>query len=121
MTVLRMKNKQNITIKIADVAPISMTILPETEEIVRTAERKVNEVWTKWSHDFEGRTSKEVLAMVTFQFAKAYYQLMDQVNRQEQVLTDFENRLDSLLDIADRATSDPRISAHGNDSYVAGT
>lgn len=77
-----------------------MTIQPETEEIVRIAERNVNKVWTKWSHDFEGRTSKEVLAMVTFQFAKAYYQLMDQVNRRERVLADFESQLDTLLDIA---------------------
>ena len=98
-----MKDKQNITIKIADVAPISMTIAPETEEVVRIAERNVNKVWNKWSHDFEGRSSKEVLAMLTFQFAKAYCQLVDQVNRQEDVLADFEAKLDALLDIADPA------------------
>lgn len=94
-----MKKQQNITIKIADVPPISMTIAPETEEIVRIAERNVNKVWSKWLNDFEGQSSKQVLAMVTFQFAKLYYQLLDQANRQEHLLEDFEKELDTLLDI----------------------
>lgn len=70
------------------------------------AERSVNKVWSKWSTDFEGRNSKEVLAMVTFQFAKAYYQLLDQVNRQEALLADFERQLDELLDIAPDSGAD---------------
>ena len=70
-----MKKEQNITIKIADCAPISMTIARDTEELVREAERNVNQVWSRWHAEFEDSTSKEVLAMVAFQFAKLYFQL----------------------------------------------
>lgn len=101
-----MKTKQNITIKIADVAPISLTIAPESEEIVRVAERKVNEVWSKWRRDFENTTSKEVLAMVAYQFAKRYYQLLDVVSRQETLLAEFEGELDRLLEISTEHTKD---------------
>ena len=64
-----MDKQQNITIKIADVAPISMTIDRSTEEWVREAERSVNQVWRTWRADFSDKTSKEVLAMVAYQFA----------------------------------------------------
>lgn len=95
-----MKTQQNITIKIADVAPISMTIASDTEEIVRQAEYSVNKVWNTWRRDFSDRNPKEVLAMVTFQFAKSYYQLLAQAERQQTLLKDFEDELDRLLDIA---------------------
>ena len=94
-----MKTQQNITIKIADNAPISMTIAPETEEVVRKAEYNVNKVWNKWRASFQDRSAKEVLAMVTFQFAKSYYQLLEQVERQQVIIKDFEAELDRLLEI----------------------
>ena len=57
------KKEQNITIKIADVAPISMSIAPDKEERIREAEYNVNRVWTEWRRRFENKTSKEILAM----------------------------------------------------------
>lgn len=101
-----MKTQQNITIKIADVSAISMTIHPEDEEIIRKAEYNVNKVWTAWRHDFNDRTAKEVLAMVTFQFAKRYYQLLEQVDRQQPMFEKFERELDALLDIAGERNSE---------------
>lgn len=90
---------QNITIKIADVAPIGLTIQPDTEEIVRNAERQVNMLWAKWRKEFEKMSSKEVLAMVAYQFANRYYKLLDTVNEREEVLSAFEAELDRLLEI----------------------
>ena len=52
------KKEQNITIKIADVAPISMSIAPDKEERIREAEYNVNRVWTEWRRRFENKTSK---------------------------------------------------------------
>lgn len=92
-------HQQNITIRIADVSPISMNIPAETEEVVRKAEFNVNKVWNKWRSDFPTKTSKEVLAMVTVQFAKRYYQLLDQIERQQNFFNDFEAELDRLLQI----------------------
>lgn len=100
-----MKTQQNITIKIADVAPISMKIASETEEVVRKAEYNVNKVWNAWRNDFRDRSAKEVLAMVTFQFAKRYYQLLDQVEKQQNLMEDFEKELDRLLEIGAQGES----------------
>lgn len=91
--------ERNITIKIADVPPIATRIPAETEELVRRAERNVNKVWNAWRNRFTGRDSKEVTAMVAFQFAKLYYQLLEQVDRQQVILEDFENELNRLLDL----------------------
>lgn len=82
-------------------APISLTIDPRTEEIVRVAEYNVNKVWAKWHQEFSTKSSKEILAMVAYQFAKSYYQLLDQATKQEQLLSDFEAELDRLLQIGD--------------------
>lgn len=99
--------KQNITIKIADLAPISMSIVPETEEMVRRAEFNVNKVWNSWRSSFPDYTSKQVLAMVTFQFAKLYFQLLEQVEKQQMLLSDFETELDRLLQIGQVSASQP--------------
>jgi len=92
-----MDKQQNITIKIADVAPISMTIDRNTEEVVREAEYNVNLVWKAWRNEFDTKTSKEVLAMVAFQFAKKYLQLAHYENSRQQAFDDFEEELDKLL------------------------
>ena len=95
------KKEQNITIKIADVAPISMTIAPDKEERIREAEYNVNRVWSEWRRRFEDKTSKE--AMAAFQFAKLYYQLKQSVDDQQHLLEAFEADLDRMLDIKSEA------------------
>ncbi|MBD5171082.1 MAG: cell division protein ZapA [Bacteroidales bacterium] len=95
--------KQNITIRIADVEPISLTVKLEEEEMVRLAERQVNKVWSQWRSDFHTRTSKEVLAMVAYQFAHRYYELLGAVKERDKILSDFEAELDRLLNIGDEA------------------
>lgn len=96
-----MKSQQNITIKIADVPPISMNIDPQQEKIMRNAEYNINKVWNAWRNrpDFNEFSSKQVLAMVTFRFAQLYFQLLDQVERQQSIIDDFEKELDRLLQI----------------------
>lgn len=92
--------EQNITIRIADVSPISTRIPAETEELVRRAEHNVNKVWNAWRNTYTARDSKEIIAMVAFQFAKSYYQLLEQVDRQKSILDDFETELNRLLDLS---------------------
>lgn len=99
------KKEQNITIKIADVAPISMSIAPDKEERIREAEYNVNRVWTEWRRRFENKTSKEILAMASFQFAKLYYQLKQSVDDQQHLLEAFEADLDRMLEIKSEAKS----------------
>ena len=92
--------EQNITIRIADASPISTRIPSETEEVVRRAEHNVNKVWNAWRNTYTGRDSKDVIAMVAFQFARRYYQLLEQVDSQKQALDEFENELNRLLDLS---------------------
>lgn len=94
-----MRPQQKITIRIADVDPISMQIDAHAEEVVRRAEYNVNKVWNTWRNELPQMSSKEVLAMVTIQFAKRYYQLLEQASREQTLLEGFEKQLDVLLDI----------------------
>lgn len=96
-----MSRQQNISIKIADVAPISMTINPESEKFIREAEYNVNKVWSTWRREFENKTSKEVLAMVAYQFAKLYYIQSHNIAQSTHLLGDFEAELDRLLSLTD--------------------
>lgn len=96
-----MKDQQNITIKIADVAPISMTISRDSEQWVREAERGVNRVWQTWRSEFQDKSSKEVLAMTAYQFAKLYFQLLHNVEKRQATVDNFEKELNRLLQLTD--------------------
>lgn len=111
-----MKTYQNITIKIGDVAPISMSIAPDSEEWIREAERSVNRVWSRWRAEFENKSSKEVLAMAAFQFAKLYFQLKHNVDSNQKILSDFEHELDRLLEIADSAVGKGKSDVNPGDA-----
>lgn len=91
--------EQNITIRIADAAPINTKVPAESEEIVRKAAHNVNKLWKAWQHSYSGRDSKDIIAMVAFQFARRYYQLLEQVESRQDILEEFEKELDRLLDL----------------------
>ncbi|MGM9827942.1 MAG: cell division protein ZapA [Muribaculaceae bacterium] len=94
-----MSRTQKITIKIADVAPMSMTVPADGEALVREAEFNVNKLIEGWAATFPDKTKKELLAMAAYQFAKVYYDLLHQTEEQVRLMTDFEAELDRLLDI----------------------
>lgn len=76
-----------------------MTINRDSEEYVREAERSVNRVWTAWRQEFDSKSSKEVLAMVAYQFAKLYYQQQHLIEGHMALIEEFEAQLDSLLEL----------------------
>lgn len=92
-----MKDKFNITIRIAELPPIPLKINREEEPIVRTAEYNVNRLWREWMTRFTDKTAYEVLAMVAFQFAKTFVILNNQSEATAKVLDDFEKELDGIL------------------------
>lgn len=67
-----MNDKLNITIRIANQAPIPLSINRDDEEVIRTAEFNVNKLWNAWSAKFKNKSSMEVLAMVAFRFAELF-------------------------------------------------
>lgn len=92
-----MNDKFNITIRIANQAPIPLSINREDEEIIRTAEYNVNRLWNTWSTKFKNKTSMEVLAMVAFRFAELFFTQNAVVKDAEKLFTDFETQLDGIL------------------------
>ncbi|MDE6528919.1 MAG: cell division protein ZapA [Muribaculaceae bacterium] len=99
-----MNDKLNITIRIANQAPIPLAIKREDEEVVRTAEYNVNRLWNSWSTKFKSKSSTEVLAMVAFRFAELFFTQSAMAQNAAEVLGAFESRLDGiLLDVGDPA------------------
>lgn len=92
-----MTDRQNITIRISDLAPMPLSILRSEEEVYRLAEYNVNQLCGVWSKRYKDKSSKEILAMVAFQFAKLYFSGKADMESTATVLGQFESELDRLL------------------------
>lgn len=93
-----MKDKLNITIRIADQPPISLRDITHDEEAaMREAEYNINRLWSSWCKRFKDKTPSEVLAMVTFQFAQLYYRQTGRMAELEETLRQFEGDLDKIV------------------------
>ena len=95
-----MKDKPlNITIRIADLPRIPLTIPASSEELVRRAEENINALWNRWKdkEEFREKSSAEVLAMVTFRFAQLYYANLEASASLQDTLASIETRFDELL------------------------
>lgn len=92
-----MKETKHITIQIAGLKPFGLDIAPDKEEDMRRVERDVNKIWAKWCEDFQYKSPGDILAMVTFQYARYYYGLLDKVNDSEAMVVEFEKMLDDIL------------------------
>lgn len=93
-----MKDKLNITIKVADLAPLGMSVPFEGEEDIRLAEYYVNRAWDKWMQSKpRDKDSKDILGMVAIHFTKLYIQELKKNESLDARLQEFEQRLDKLL------------------------
>lgn len=92
------ETKQNITVRLADLAPIALSINPDEEEQYREAEKLVNYLWNRWMEHFRNvASSNEVMARVAFQFARLYAQARKDNVATNEFLTDFERKLDEIV------------------------
>lgn len=92
-----MSDKQNITIQLAGQPKIPLAIDREDEEMIRKAEKMVNDLWHRWnSQTFAAEPQLKVMARVAFQFAVLYMR----GERSLAQLAEVESELDRLL--ADR-------------------
>lgn len=92
-----MKDKLNITIRIANQAPIPLVINRDDEEVIRQAEYNVNRLWNSWSAKFKSKSPSEVLSMVAFRFAELFYTQSHAMQAAEDVFESFEEELDKIL------------------------
>lgn len=98
-----MKDKLNITIRIADQPPIPMTINRSEEELIRRAEDTVNQLWNNWSERYN-TSPRELMTMVAFQFAKLY--VINKANLDDAVadLKAMDSELEQLLKAGEAAS-----------------
>ncbi|MDE6555480.1 MAG: hypothetical protein K2K55_00780 [Duncaniella sp.] len=92
-------NITNITIRLADLPRLPYRVRESQLPLVRKAESSINELWNKWTHlnEFSDKTSAEVLAMVTFQFAQLYYSTLEASQSLDNVLEGIEDSFDDIL------------------------
>ena len=88
----------SITVSLADLKRIPMSIDPADEGECRKAEGLVNALWNQWISLFNGTaTSQEVMARVAFQFARLYLQAYEENANVDDHLKAFEKKLDELV------------------------
>lgn len=101
-----MKDKLNITIRIADQAPIPLSIKPEEEEYIRKAEESVNHLWREWRTRFNTEP-EQLMAMIVFQFAKLYILQREREKKAISALEALEKEMQSLMNTIEGKTSSP--------------
>lgn len=92
-----MKETRHITIQIAGQQAFELDIPADRVKWAQSVERNVNKIWAKWCEDFKFKSPQDILAMVAFQFARFYYDLLDKQNASENAIRDFEQKLDNIL------------------------
>lgn len=89
-----MADKQNITIQLAGQPKIPLAVERSEEELVRKAEKMVNDLWLRWtSQTFAAESQLKVMARVAFQFALLY--LRGERNIEE--LSELDKNIDEML------------------------
>lgn len=89
-----MSDKQNITIQLAGQSRVPLSVERSDEELMRNAEKMVNDLWRRWSSQtFANETQLKVMARVAFQFAVLY--LKSERNMEQ--LRELNDSLDSML------------------------
>lgn len=93
-----MKETIDISIKIADVKPIALTVKRQDEAFVRQVVYDVNNLYRTLDQRYgASRSSKELLAMALYHFAKGYKSLQLTASQTDEALKDFEGDLDQVL------------------------
>lgn len=89
-----MADKQNITIQLAGQPKIPLAVDRADEELVRKAEKMVNDLWHRWAtQTFAAESQLKVMARVAFQFAMLYMRDMRSVEE----LKNLNAGLDDLI------------------------
>lgn len=97
---MQMSDKQNITIQLAGQPKIPLAIDRDDEELMRRAEKMVNDLWNRWSSQtFAAEPQLKVMARVAYQFAVLYLK----ADREAESLKKLEQYLDEVL----KASADP--------------
>ena len=103
-----LSDKFKITIRIADLPNLSISIKSHEEKAYRDIVDEINRRWEDRKKKVPAEDDKTSMAIIALRFAKQFYdtvmsmkeQQLEQGERQNElnkVLTDFENNIDNIL------------------------
>lgn len=76
---------------------INLNVGFDRQDDVRQAEKSVNELYKRWRKQFPMRSDTELLAMISYQFALYYYDMLHRGQRTEEQIDRIRERLDALI------------------------
>lgn len=85
-------DKVKIYIQIAG-QRIPLTVSPDRQNAIRRAEREVNDLVADWRTRFPAKTDMEILAMVAYQFASYYGDLLERMEAARDLALQIDDRL----------------------------
>ena len=86
ITLMPQSDKQNITIRLAGLPKMPLSIERADEELIRQAESLVNELWSRWTRgSFAAESQLAVMSRVAFQFAGLYLRRERSLRQMEQL------------------------------------
>ncbi len=95
------QREHKITIKIADVEPFRLPVPENEESFYRHVIERINKNVDKLSFGAHADSREVALAKVALYYATMLYRQTNLINAQAALLSDFEKRIDSLLEGSD--------------------
>ena len=91
------EEKQKIWICLGDVKNVPLSVRRSDIDVYRKAEQSVNKLWGAWKTKFDKLSSEEVMARIAFQFARLYIEANTRNDEVNEILTDFEQKLNDII------------------------
>lgn len=77
---------------------LQLSVAFNRQNAVRDAEKATADLYDTWRSRWPSRTDKEILAMVAYQFASYYQELLARLETAARLTTDIEERLDRIIE-----------------------
>lgn len=98
---MNQQNEHRITIKIADVEAFKLPVKENEESFYRHVVEQINSNVNRFRYGANADSPTVALAKVTLYYATMLYRQTNLINRQADLLEDFERRIDGLLEGSD--------------------
>lgn len=76
---------------------IGLTVPFNRQDVVRDAEKAASQLYKNWCSKWPKRSDKEIMAMVAYQFAFYYQELLSRYNQAAEIARQCDDRLSNLL------------------------
>lgn len=76
---------------------ISLAVPFDEQDFVRDTERRITELFDNWRERFPSKSVRELLAMMTYQYASYYHAVSRRHTETLKALSDCNDRLDAAL------------------------